>query len=304
MTEEDFVAANGSRERSGKASPLARKWADNMTAHYDELAGKNVVFGQLRNCIDLAVVSALIVEGPADRESPLQHVGLFARRSTGDRKIQLAEANRHPGQRAAKGGELVDQCFGRSADVLLAIGRKGRAQPRRGSGAPKGGSAGRRALVVELKGHGSRRSGSAGGRENVMTTASQTPEKPAEWDALVALAEREHRAGRLVRGGRGLSPDSCTAARRRRGPQQPGQRAKGPGPARLRRRPNMSGRRSQAGLFQDAWQSGQHPAGSRASSTQAAARSRATARAGAASCRTPTTTWATSCESRASSTRP
>ena len=62
MTEEDFVAANGSRQRSGKASPLARKWADNMTAHYDELAGKNAVFGQLRNCIDLAVVSALIVK--------------------------------------------------------------------------------------------------------------------------------------------------------------------------------------------------------------------------------------------------
>ena len=62
MTEEDFVTANGSRKRSGKASPLARKWADNMTAHYDELAGKNAVFGQLRNCIDLAVVSALIVK--------------------------------------------------------------------------------------------------------------------------------------------------------------------------------------------------------------------------------------------------
>ncbi len=61
MTEEDFVAANGSRTRSGKASPLARKWADNMTAHYDELAGKIAVFGQLRNCMDLAVVSALIV---------------------------------------------------------------------------------------------------------------------------------------------------------------------------------------------------------------------------------------------------
>jgi hypothetical protein len=62
MTEEDFVAANGSRKRSGKGSPLAKKWADNMTAHYDELAGKNAVFGQLRNCIDLAVVSALIVK--------------------------------------------------------------------------------------------------------------------------------------------------------------------------------------------------------------------------------------------------
>ncbi|HEX4143941.1 MAG TPA: DUF1598 domain-containing protein [Pirellulales bacterium] len=62
MTEEDFVTVNGSRKRSGKANPLARKWADNMTAHYDELAAKNAIFGQLRNCIDLAVVSALIVK--------------------------------------------------------------------------------------------------------------------------------------------------------------------------------------------------------------------------------------------------
>ena len=62
MTEEDFVAASGARQHSGKANPLARKWADNMTAHYDELAAKNAVFGQLRNCIDLAVVAALIVK--------------------------------------------------------------------------------------------------------------------------------------------------------------------------------------------------------------------------------------------------
>ena len=103
MTEEDFVAANGSRKRSGKASPLAKKWADNMTAHYDELAGKNAVFGQLRNCIDLAVVSALIVKDRLTEKAALQHVGLFARRSTGDREVQPAETDRHAGQHAAKG---------------------------------------------------------------------------------------------------------------------------------------------------------------------------------------------------------
>ncbi len=41
---------------------MAKKWADNMTAHYDELASKDAVFGQLRNCIDLAVVGALLVK--------------------------------------------------------------------------------------------------------------------------------------------------------------------------------------------------------------------------------------------------
>ena len=33
-----------------------------MTAHYDELSTKDVVFGQLRNCIDLAVVAALVAK--------------------------------------------------------------------------------------------------------------------------------------------------------------------------------------------------------------------------------------------------
>jgi hypothetical protein len=62
MTEEEFLTAGGQRQRSGQASPLARKWADNMTAHYDELAAKDSIFGQLRNCMDVAVVAALIAK--------------------------------------------------------------------------------------------------------------------------------------------------------------------------------------------------------------------------------------------------
>jgi hypothetical protein len=38
----------------------AKKWAENMTANYDALAEKMPVFAQLRNCMDLAVVGALI----------------------------------------------------------------------------------------------------------------------------------------------------------------------------------------------------------------------------------------------------
>lgn len=62
MAEEDFVLANGDRRPSGKAGRLAKKWADNMTAHYEELSRKDPVFGQLRNCMDLAVLGALIVQ--------------------------------------------------------------------------------------------------------------------------------------------------------------------------------------------------------------------------------------------------
>ena len=62
VTEEDFITESGARKPSGKMNPVAKKWADNMTARYDELATKEAVFGQLRNCIDLAVVGALIVK--------------------------------------------------------------------------------------------------------------------------------------------------------------------------------------------------------------------------------------------------
>ena len=56
MTETDFVAADGSRTSTGKKGDLAQKWADTMTAHYDELSLKMPIFGQLRNLMDLCVV--------------------------------------------------------------------------------------------------------------------------------------------------------------------------------------------------------------------------------------------------------
>ncbi|HVX59246.1 MAG TPA: DUF1598 domain-containing protein [Pirellulales bacterium] len=62
MTEDDFVTAQGDRQRTGKASPQAQKWADAMTERYDALSVKEPIFGELRNCMDLAVVGALIVK--------------------------------------------------------------------------------------------------------------------------------------------------------------------------------------------------------------------------------------------------
>jgi len=61
MTEEDFATASGQRGHTGKSSAVAQKWADNMTKHYDELAVAEPVFGDLRNCMQLALVGALIV---------------------------------------------------------------------------------------------------------------------------------------------------------------------------------------------------------------------------------------------------
>jgi hypothetical protein len=62
MTEDEVVAADGSRTATGTANPNAEKWAEKMTEKYEELSAKEPIFAELRNCIDLAVISALIVK--------------------------------------------------------------------------------------------------------------------------------------------------------------------------------------------------------------------------------------------------
>lgn len=60
MTEDQVIDAQGQRSASGKTDPQTTKWAAQMTAHYDELAAADAIFGQLRNCMDLAVLAALV----------------------------------------------------------------------------------------------------------------------------------------------------------------------------------------------------------------------------------------------------
>jgi hypothetical protein len=68
VTEDDYLAANGQRQHSGKASPMAQRWADTMTKHYDELSLRMPIFADLRNVMSLAVVAALVVkENLADK---------------------------------------------------------------------------------------------------------------------------------------------------------------------------------------------------------------------------------------------
>ncbi|MEN6457460.1 MAG: DUF1598 domain-containing protein [Thermoguttaceae bacterium] len=62
MTEEDYVTASGAMQHSGKANRIAQKWADRMTEKYPELAVADPIFGQLQNCMELAVVGALIAK--------------------------------------------------------------------------------------------------------------------------------------------------------------------------------------------------------------------------------------------------
>ncbi len=62
MTENDFLDAGGARRQTGRADPVSERWAQMMTERYGELALADPVFGQLQNCMDLAIVAALIVK--------------------------------------------------------------------------------------------------------------------------------------------------------------------------------------------------------------------------------------------------
>lgn len=61
LTESDHFDAAGRRQETGQADPIAARWAENMTDRFSDLADHDSAFGQLRNAMDLAVVSALLV---------------------------------------------------------------------------------------------------------------------------------------------------------------------------------------------------------------------------------------------------
>jgi hypothetical protein len=70
MTEDAFITSQGAKPVAGKTSPTAQRWADQMTNRYEELALKEPIFAELRNCMDLAIVAALIA-----KENLLQKAG-------------------------------------------------------------------------------------------------------------------------------------------------------------------------------------------------------------------------------------
>ena len=67
LSENEMLAEQGQRVHTGQSDPLNRQFAESFTAHFDELAKKYPVYGELRNIFDLAMVMAVIQsEGLAD----------------------------------------------------------------------------------------------------------------------------------------------------------------------------------------------------------------------------------------------
>lgn len=61
LTDDEYVdSRSGSRQSSGKPDPAAINWCKRMDKNYDTLSKIDPVFGDLRNCMELAIVVALI----------------------------------------------------------------------------------------------------------------------------------------------------------------------------------------------------------------------------------------------------
>lgn len=71
LTESDIFAAGGPARGKGPADKTAQAWCAAMTEHYDELSRRQPVFAELVNCVDLAVVAALIHGRQLDRRAGL-----------------------------------------------------------------------------------------------------------------------------------------------------------------------------------------------------------------------------------------
>jgi hypothetical protein len=80
------LESDGQISTEAQSDPIAKQWADSMTANYDELAIAEPVFGQLRDCMDLALMTAVLASGDL-----LKHVGLELPMLLDDSRLEAAE---------------------------------------------------------------------------------------------------------------------------------------------------------------------------------------------------------------------
>ncbi len=62
MTDTDFFNGDKIVRKAGKKENVFQQWATKMTENYDELAKAEPIFGQLRNCMDCALVAAIFAQ--------------------------------------------------------------------------------------------------------------------------------------------------------------------------------------------------------------------------------------------------
>jgi hypothetical protein len=71
LTESDIAGKEGVQRGAAGQDTIAARWCEAMTDRYDSLAAKQPVFAELVNCVDLAVVAALIQGRQLDKRAGL-----------------------------------------------------------------------------------------------------------------------------------------------------------------------------------------------------------------------------------------
>ncbi len=71
MTEREYFTRDGGRDASGKKDANASKWASTMSKRYDEVSKLFPVFAEAKNCMDLALVVALVYSKGLSQKSGL-----------------------------------------------------------------------------------------------------------------------------------------------------------------------------------------------------------------------------------------
>ena len=123
FTENDLLNKDGAvvKKGAGSKNATAQKWADKMTDNYSELSKANVVFGDLRNIMDLCVVTALIEKEALMAEAGLQLPLLTnpSSRELPTAQLERAERNRDPMQPLEYGARIHRHGVGRRLHRLV-----------------------------------------------------------------------------------------------------------------------------------------------------------------------------------------
>lgn len=116
LTENDVLAKDGGQNviERGKApaDKVAEKWCAAMTSHYDALAARQPVFAELVNCIDLAVVAALIHGRQLDKRAGLDLGPLMDEKTLAVPVYDVAASTSTVASGVKKGGRWVVSASG------------------------------------------------------------------------------------------------------------------------------------------------------------------------------------------------
>jgi hypothetical protein len=124
LTEDGYLSAGGSVVNAGREDPLAKKWADSMTTHYPALAKALPVFAQLRNCMDLAVVAALVVKEDLPRKAGCDLSLLLDERRIAVAEYPVAKTVESRGSLVRKGRDwIISLSGGVQVDSWSVVGR-------------------------------------------------------------------------------------------------------------------------------------------------------------------------------------